>query len=161
MKSLKALYPVLLCACLFYSQSASAQVASLESQCADLDGVIADSECVVTTIEVEDYAIPVRLAGKSGLAWTSVGVVETITIDTYTIVESVSEQLVYVPGNPSLPGCKSSGNQPKKCSDHYETQEVVSYSWEFASTESYENVVPTGCLNPAGKNMGFHKQCGF
>ena len=143
---------------------AATDLETLETECSgDLGGVVTGDSCEVTTIVELPYAEMIRPSGKSGLGWTAVGVIVQTTVDVYGIEESTeeSEVSVFVAGNPSLPGCGASNNQPKKCVDHFETsvEEITVYSWVFDTSSTSEEVVVTGCLNPAGRNMGMHLQC--
>jgi len=137
----------------------AAQADTLADQCAALGGEEEGALCIVVTEEVTPFANIIRDAGKSGLGWTSVGNVIVTTTDTYEVVISSEVTEVFVAGDPTLPGCKSSGSQPKKCADHYETQTVETEAWELLDSISDSVTVVTGCFNPGGRNMGTHKHC--
>lgn len=138
--------------------------ASPTDDCLDIDGSIDDDGfCVVIDVEQEPFARMVRAAGVSGLGWTVVGLATTTTVTMYELEYTTGgETEVFVEGDPTLPGCNASSNQPKKCSDHYETVTGAdTYAWLEIFRESntaYEN---TSCMNPANKDMGHHRQCGF
>ena len=136
------------------------QADTLADDCEALGGEVNGSgECTVTTVTETPFSEIIRDAGKSGLGWTSVGVVVETTIETYEAVTSIEETEVFVEGDPTLPGCTSSTNTPKKCSDHYDTKEVEVSVWELSDSETSSDTVVTGCLNPGGRNMGMHKHC--
>lgn len=139
-------------------------VADPVDDCLEMDGTIDDEGfCVVINTDHEPFARMVRAAGASGLGWVVVGLATTTTVSMYELALTPGDTSeVFVPGNPSLPGCQNANNAPKKCNDHYETvTNPDTYAWSEIFRESnttYENI---SCLNPDDKDMGQHKQCGF
>jgi hypothetical protein len=139
--------------------STSLYANTLSEECQAMGGEVVGSTCVVVTVDTAPFSEIIRDAGKSGLGWTAAGNIVTTTTEIFEIVESVSAESAFIAGNPNLPGCQSSKNQPKKCNDHWTDAGEVTQEWELFFTDSTDEKIITACYNPGGRNMGMHKHC--